>query len=401
MFDAPAKALPGVVRTHNAAVVLHQLRLHAPLSRADLAKRIGLNRSTVSSIVTQLIHAGLIQETCRQTDKLGRPGLSLAINPGGGCVVGVEIDSTGVRVVLTDFTAKSVWRRSVQVDEGEPQETYLSCAEEFVRQALFQAQVEGLRVLGVGVALPGLVDVHRGELCYAPSLHWHDVPFRARWSKRFGLPILIENNANAAALGEYTFGVAQNVPNFIYIGAGATMGGGIVINGELFRGRGGFAGEMGHMTLDPNGVLCSCGRQGCWETLVGPDQVVAHYRRRSPQQAARVLGAGGEESDFAKIVRAAEADDLAAEAVMQEMGQNLGIGIANLVNIFNPQLVVLGGHYSLAHETVIPMIKETIKRHSLFPMRTSLSVLPSQRGVDDSILGAVALVLDDRMRAPV
>lgn len=401
MFDTPAKALPGVVRTHNASVVLHQLRLHAPLSRADLAKRIGLNRSTVSSIVTQLIHAGLIQETCRQTDKLGRPGLSLAINPGGGCAVGVEIDASGVRVVLTDFNGKSVWRRSVHVDAGEPQETYLSCAEEFVRQALFQAQVKGLRVLGVGVALPGLVDVHRGELRYAPSLHWHDIPFRTRWSKRFGLPILIENNANAAALGEYTFGVAQNVPNFLYIGAGATMGGGIVINGELFRGRGGFAGEMGHMTLDPNGVLCSCGRQGCWETLVGPDQVVAQYRRRSPQQAAKVLGAGGEESDFAKIVRAAEADDLAAEAVMQEMGQNLGIGIANLVNIFNPQLVVLGGHYSLAHETIIPMIKETIKRHSLFPMRTSLSVLPSQRGVDDSILGAVALVLDDRMRAPV
>ena len=177
------------------------------------------------------------------------------------------------------------------------------------------------------------------------------------------------------------------------------MGGGIVINGELFRGRGGFAGEMGHMTLDPGGAQCSCGRKGCWETLVGPEQVVAHYRRRSPQ-AEKVLK-DGEESEFAKTVRAAEAGDLAAEAVMQQMGEDLGIGIANLVNIFNPQLVVLGGYYSLAHETVIPMIKETIKRHSLFPMRTALSVLPSQWGVDDGILGAVALVLDDRMRAPV
>jgi glucokinase-like ROK family protein len=389
-----------VVRTHNASVVLHQLRLHAPLSRADLAKRIGLNRSTVSSIVTQLLHAGLIHETDRQTDKLGRPGLSLAINPGCGCAVGVEIDAAGVRVVLTDFTAQSVWRRSIQVDAGEAQDTYLHCAEEMVRQALFQAQAKGLRVLGVGVALPGLVDVHCGELRYAPSLHWHDIPLRTRWSKRFGLPILIENNANAAALGEYTFGIAQNVPNFLYIGASATMGGGIVINGELVRGRGGFAGEMGHMTLDPGGIECSCGRRGCWETLVGPEQVVEQYRRRSPQ-AAQVLQGGNEEGDFAKVVRAAEAGDLAAEAVMQQMGEYLGIGIANLVNIFNPQLVVLGGHYSLAHETVIPMIKETIKRHSLFPMRTALSVLPSQRGVDDSILGAVALVLDDRMRSPV
>jgi predicted NBD/HSP70 family sugar kinase len=406
MFDAPAKALPGVVRTHNAAVVLQQLRLHAPLSRADLAKRIGLNRSTVSSIVMQLIHAGLIQETELQTDKLGRPGLSLALNPLGGCAVGVEADVAGVRVVLTDFTAQSIWRRSVQVDAGEPQESYLHCAEEMVRQALFQAQVMGLHVLGVGVALPGLVDVHSGELRYAPSLHWHDLPFRSRWSKRFGLPVLIENNANAAALGEYYFGVAQNVPNFLYIGAGATLGGGIVIKGELLRGRGGYAGEMGHMTLDPKGALCSCGRQGCWETLVGPEQVAAQYRRRSPQPAQRlkheiVAKEGNEENGFAKLVAAANQGDLAAEAVMHELGQNLGIGIANLVNIFNPQLVVLGGYYSMAHETVIPMIKEMIKRHSLFPMRTALSVLPSQRGVDDRILGAVALILDDRMRAPV
>ena len=403
MFDAPVKALPGVVRTHNAAVVLHQLRLHAPLSRADLAKRIGLNRSTVSSIVTQLLHAGLIHETCRQTDKLGRPGLSLAINPEGGCAVGVEIEPHGVRVVLTDFTAQRLWHRGLRVDVGEHQDDYLSGAEELVRQALFQAQILGVRVLGVGVAVPGLVDVHCGELRYAPSLHWHNIPFRQRWSKRFGLPILIENSANAAALGEFYFGIAQNIPNFLYIGAGATMGGGIVMNGELFRGRGGFAGELGHMTLDPDGKECSCGRMGCWETLVGPEQVVAQYRRRSPLQAARVLTRtiDDEESYFAKLVRAADGGDLAAVSVMQEVGQNLGIGIANLVNIFNPQLVVLGGHYSLAHETVIPMIKETIKRHSLFPMRTALSVLPSQRGVDDSILGAVALVLNDRMRAPI
>ena len=400
MFDAPAKAMPGVVRTHNAAVVLHQLRLHAPLSRADLAKRIGLNRSTVSSIVTQLLHAGLIHETAFQTDKLGRPGLSLEINPLGGCAVGVEIDAVGVRVVLTDFVANIVWRRRIRLGDGEPQETYLHCAEEMIRQALFQAQTRGLRVLGIGLELPGLVDFHEGVLRYAPSLRWHDVPFRSRWCERFGLPILIENNANAAALGEFYFGIGQNVPNFLYIGAGATMGGGIVIHGELFRGRGGFAGEMGHMTLDPNGLRCICGRQGCWETLVGPEQVVEQYRRRSSQPDV-VLREDSDEAPFAQVVHAAEDGDLAALAVMQEMGNYLGIGIANLVNIFNPQLVVLGGLYSLAHETVIPVIKETIKQHSLFPMRTALSVLPSQRGVDDSMLGAVALVLDDRMRSPV
>ncbi len=273
-------------------------------SRADLAKRIGLNRSTVSSIVTQLLHAGLIHETEFQTDKLGRPGLSLALNPLGGCAVGVEIDPTGVRVVLTNFVAHGVWRRRVRLGLDDNQATFIHCAEEMVRQALSQAQSRGLQVMGVGISLPGLVDVHEGELRYAPALHWQNVPFRRQWSQRFGLPILIENNANAAALGEYYFGVAQNVANFLYIGAGATMGGGIVVNGELFHGRGGFAGEMGHMTLDPKGATCFCGRKGCWETLVGPQAVVEQYRLPARRAAELRLAETGEDDPFTTVVRA-------------------------------------------------------------------------------------------------
>ncbi len=399
MIYAPGKADQGVVRRHNASIVLHQLRLHAPLSRADLAKRIGLNRSTVSSIVARLLDQGFIHETAFQTDKLGRPGLSLELNPLGGCAVGVEIAPDSVHVILTDFVAQVIWRRRVRMSVGEPQANYLDAADELVRQALYQARGHGLRALGIGLVLPGMVDVQTGELKYAPALRWHDVPFRTTWQERFGLPVFVENNASAAALGEFYFGVARNVPNFLYVGAGVGMGGGIVINGQLFRGRGGFAGEMGHMTLDPNGALCACGRQGCWETLVGPQAVVSQYRRRASVAAAQRIDVDGH--GFEEIVAAADADDLAALAVMQDLGHYLGIGIANLVNIFNPQLVVLGGLYSLAHQTIIPIIKGAVKRHSLFPMRTALSVVPSQRGIEDGLLGGVALILDDLMRSPM
>lgn len=401
-LHAPGKADQGVVRQHNASIVLHQLRLHAPLSRADLARRIGLNRSTVSSIVTQLLHQGFIHETARQTDKVGRPGLALELNPGGGCAVGVEMDAEGIHVILTDFVANVLWRRRVSLGLGESQESHLHCAEILVRQALDHAAGHGVRVLGIGLALPGLVDVEQGRLTFAPSMQWEAIDFRRRWSERFGLPVMVENNANAAALGEFYFGAARNTHNFIYLGAGATVGGGIVINGEIFRGRGGFAGEIGHMTLDPDGAPCRCGRRGCWETLVGPQAVVAHYQRRTqranghkPPHEADIDAA------FQRIVAAADKGDLAALAVMQDLGHYLGIGIANLVNIFNPQLVVLGGLFSHAHELIIPVIKEAIKRHSLFPMRLSLSILPSQRADDDCIHGAVALILDELMRAPV
>ena len=284
----PSKALPAEVRQHNAALVLQQVRLHAPLSRADLAKRIGLNRSTVSSIVSQLLDLNLIHETAFQTDKVGRPGLSLALNPCGGGAIGVEIDPAGVRVILTDFLANVLWRRRVRVEVGEAQETYLHCAEEMVRQALHQAQTRNVRVLGMGAVLPGLVEVAQGTLIYAPALRWHNLPLRQRWQQRFHLPVTVENQANAAALGEYYFGAACNVGNFLYLGAGATMSGGILINGELFRGRGGFAGEIGHMTLDPDGLVCNCGRRGCWETRVSPQAVVAHYLRRAKLTATQM-----------------------------------------------------------------------------------------------------------------
>jgi predicted NBD/HSP70 family sugar kinase len=296
-------------------------------------------------------------------------------------------------------------------------ETYLHCADEMIRQALGQAAELGIRVLGIGLGLPGLVDVQAGELKFAPSLHWHEVNFRSRWRDRFNLPLFIENDANAGALGEYYFGVARNTPNFLYIGATTGLGGGIIIDGALFRGRGGFAGEVGHITLNPEGDLCSCGRKGCWETVAGPSAIVRKYLQRSgrsngingqaaasghtpPHTSGFANGHSSHSTTIGDIVKAADLGDLAALSVLQDAGYFLGLGIANLVNIFNPELVVLGGALSLANELLIPIIKETVRQNSLYPMRTSLSIVPSQHAVDDSIMGAIALVLDDLMHTP-
>ena len=400
-MTASGKADQGYVRKHNASLVLHQLRLHAPLSRADLAKRIGLNRSTISSIIAQLLEEGFVHETELQTDKVGRPGLSLELNPEGGCALGVEIGVQFVHVILTDFVANIQWRRRIRIAETEPQETYLHIAQEMARQALTKANELEMRVLGIGICLPGMVDVRTGELKYAPNLKWHDIPIRQKWVERFGLPVFVENDANAAAMGEYYFGVARDAPNFIYLSAGAGLGGGIVIDGQLFRGRGGFAGEIGHMTIDPNGEPCICGKRGCWETLVGPRTVIEKYKRRSDWGGPSTLRQDLEDIGFAEIVEAAGIGDLVAMAVLQDVGTYLGIGIANLVNVFNPQLVVLGGELSVAGELLVPVIIETVKQNSLFPMRTALSIVPSSHGTDHCVLGAVALILDDLLGEPV
>ena len=399
-MPAAGKADQNTVRQHNASLVLNQLRLNASLSRADLAKRIGLNRSTVSSIVAQLLEEKLIVETQFRTDKIGRPGLLLELNAQGGGAVGVEIGPAFVHVILTDFTANVLWRRRILIGEGEVQDTYIHIAEEMIRQALTVAEDMDLRVFGVGLALPGMVDARQGELRFAPNLRWRDVPFGSRWSGRFSMPVFVENNANAGAIGEYYFGAARDVADFVYLVGDVGIGGGIMVDGELLRGRGGFAGEIGHMTIVPDGDLCSCGKRGCWETVVGPRAVIADYQQRAgamnPSVRLDVDNIG-----FAELADAAGMDDLAASAALQEAARYLGIGIANLVNIFNPQLIILGGVLGQVSELLVPRIRGIVKENSLFPMRAALSIVPSQHGADDCVMGAVALVLDNVLREPV
>ncbi|MEX1021255.1 MAG: ROK family transcriptional regulator, partial [Litorilinea sp.] len=395
------KADQGFIRKRNASLVLNELRLSAPLSRADLAKRIGLNRSTISSIVAQLLEEQLVHETELQTDKIGRPGLSLELNPSGGCMIGVEVGVGISKVILTDFLAGNIWKGRLELPLEEPIDGYLHAAGRLVEHALREAAKQQRRVLGIGISVPGLVDVTEGVLRISPNFRGQEIPIVGPWRKRFGLPVIVENDANAAALGEHYFGVAKDAPNFLYLGAAAGIGGGIIIDGKIFRGRGGYAGEVGHMTMDPEGDMCNCGKRGCWETLIGPRAVVERYRRSVAAGSASPLSKNLEGVTFGAIVEAAEIGDLAAVSVLQEVGHDLGLGIANLVNVFNPQLVILGGVLSLAHETLIPMIRETVKQNSLYPMRAALSILPSEYGTEDCLMGAVSLILDDLMRAPV
>jgi glucokinase-like ROK family protein len=286
------------------------------------------------------------------------------------------------------------------ISDGESQETYLHIAEEMIRQALRRAKDLGLRVLGIGLGVPGMVDVAAGELRYAPTLHWHNVDFGRRWTDKFQLPVVVENNANAAALAEYYFGEAREAPSFVYLNASAGLGCGIVIDGRLFRGQSGFAGEVGHMTLDPDGDLCSCGRRGCWETFVGPRAVVSKYRQRLESANGNryhdMDGVG-----LAEVIEAGAMGDSAASAVMQDVAIYLGMGIGNLVNLLNPQLVILGGVLGRANGQLIPVIRETVKQNSLFPMRSDLEIVASHFGADDCVMGAVALVLDNILREPV
>ena len=224
------------------------------------------------------------------------------------------------------------------------------------------------------------------------------------WTRRFDVPVFVENEANAAALGEYYFGIAHNVQNLIYLSAGVGLGGGIIIKGRLFRGSSGYAGEVGHMTVDPNGELCGCGKRGCWETVVGPRAIVRRVKKALESGAESQIGTLVENDlsriDVGVVVQAAQAGDLVAQTALEQVGVQLGIGIGNLVNTFNPEMVVLGGALSLAGPFLLPVVEETVREHALEQPRKILEIAASAHGEEACVMGAVALVVDEILREP-
>lgn len=401
----PATADQGLIRKLNTAILLDALRRMAPLSRAELAARTGLNRSTVSAIVNSLLEEGFIQETDLQSARIGRPGMLLELNPKGGFAVGLELGVDFISVILTDFAAQVQWREKVASDPDEDQINILDRAAALTQHALDFGLGQGLRPLGIGVGVPGLVDLRQGKLVFAPNLHWNNVPLRLIWSQRFNLPIFVENEANAAALGEYYFGAARGVDNFIYLSAGIGLGSGIVIDGKLFRGSSGYASEVGHMTMDPDGELCGCGKRGCWETQVGPRAVLRRVRKTLESGVSSMLcdmvDADLERITFESVVEAAQMEDPVALRALQEVGERLGVGVANLVNVFNPELIVLGGALNLASSILLPIIERIVLENALPPSCENLRVAPSAHGIDACLMGAVALVLEDIWREPI
>jgi glucokinase-like ROK family protein len=395
-----------LVRQINTVTVMDTLRLFAPLSRADLSSRTGLNRSTISSIVADLIGRNFVRETTLQDPSIGRPGMSLEFNPMGGCAIGLEIGVDFLSVLLVNFTAEVLWRERIEQIRVLPQAELVEKAAQMVEACLEHAAQVGLRPLGIGVGVPGLVDASQSSLVLAPNLKWQNVPLHEILSKRFNLPVFVENEANSAALGEYFYGAAHGKSDFIYLSTGVGLGGGIMLGGKLFKGSGGYAGEIGHITIYENGELCGCGRRGCWETYIGPQAILRRVRQllensQSPSILYELANGQLETLDMKAIVLAAKRADPVTISGLSEVGQHLGAGLANLINIFNPELVVLGGALSLVYPWLKNSVQHAINASALSPLVKTVTVRPSQLGLDSCVYGAVAMVLDGVLRNPL
>jgi glucokinase-like ROK family protein len=396
------------VRERNLAILLSYLwEAGRPVSRTYLVEVSGLNKSTVGSLLTQLQSWGFVKESGRSDPRPGRPGVLIDLNPDAGRLIGVEIGVGFISVVVTDLKAQAIWRQKVETDTqvALTQTQILEQAERLVHEAIEATAHEGY-LFGIGVGVPALIDRATGTVLFAPNLKWSNVPLRDQWQERFGVPVMVENDANASALGEQMLGVAKQVDNFVYLSAGVGLGGGVIIGGKLYGGVGGFAGEVGHMTLEPDGPPCNCGNRGCWETLVGPVAIVQRVRQAAAQGRAPTLVALGEVNGNVNAIRlehvlhAAAQGEPAVLDALDKVGRYLGIGIANLVNTFNPSLVVLGGALSLAGPYILPRAQQEVDARALAVVRQGVQITLSAFRFDACVIGGVTLILREILSNP-
>lgn len=389
------------MRDINRALILNHLRLAAPQSRAELAERTGLTRSTVSSLVDELIAANLVHETGIAPSRGGRRGTLLALNPAGGCAIGVAITSDQIVVLLTDFIAQPRWQRQMALIGSDPHQV-IAQIEALIDEALtYNAAHEAMPLLGIGLATPGLVHARDGTLRTATNLGWRDIPFQTRWEARFGVPVRVGNEASIAALGEHYFGAGTGFSDFVYLELSArAIGAGLFVEGRLYQGVDGYAGEVGHMVIDPAGPVCSCGRRGCWEAVLRQACDLAPLQAALTAGTSSSLG-GAERLTRAAVLAAAQTGDPLARDYVERLLNVLVSGLANLANVFNPQRIIVGGSLGLLLSPFLPALQSVLMTQITLPAESAPELVLAQIASNPSALGAVALVLDAIMSEPV
>lgn len=382
------------VRRGNLTSLLRLVHQRGAASRADLTALTGLNRSTVKALTGELVDAGLLRESA----PVGRGGAgrpSITVEPASERVFVLALD-----VGVEHLTAVRVGLGGVVLDRQDlPQgpEDYdvrrsLTRLARLVRGLLRGAPPQGVCV-GIGVGVCGVVSTDDGVVRFAPNLGWVDVPLRALLTDRLGtaLPIDLGNDGDLGARAEQLRGVARGLRDVVYISGEVGIGGGILVDGRPMRGTGGYGGEIGHMCVDPRGPQCRCGRRGCWETLIS-DQAVLAALGASPGTAFP--------DALAEAVRAARAGDRDAVAALRRVGRDLGTGVANLVNIFNPEIIVFGGAVRHLFGATEPQVRDAV-RGGLAAPAEQVRLAAAGLGDDSVIVGAAELAFDRLLDDPL
>lgn len=384
-----------LMREFNESLVLNLIRQTGRISRTDIASHTHLSRSTVSSIVNDLLAANLVCEVGTGHSRGGRRPIMIEFNGQAGYVIGVDLGATHLMVLLSDLEAQAVVRVASPFVVEEGPKLGLERIAQAIEQALQEAGLGMERIFGVGIGVPGPLDFATGKPIFPPIMPgWHDTPIRERLRERLNKPVYLDNDANLGAIGEYWWGGGRGARNVAFIKVGTGIGCGLIIEGQIYRGEIGSAGEIGHAVIDPHGARCRCGSSGCLETMAAAPAIL---------QAARDAGlavAGQPFCTILDLISAARNGDERARGLFEQAGRLIGTALTSLVNLLNPGIIVVGGGVARAGPFLLEPLRETVHDRALPVAGRGTRIVASELGADAIAIGAVTTVLQELFSGP-
>lgn len=375
-----------LVKQINKTLVLETILHEAPISRADISQKVGLNKGTVSSLVNELLEDQLIYESGPGQSSGGRRPVILLFNDKAGFSIGIDLGVNYILGVLTDLRGNII----VEVNKKLTVRSYevvIEILQSVISDLINAAPQSHYGIVGIGIGVPGLVNNH-GEVLVAPNLGWKNINLREEIENCFDIPVLIENEANAGAYGEKLYGAGKENDNILYISAGIGIGIGIILNGELFYGMNGFSGEAGHMIVQVNGKDCTCGSSGCWELYASEKALLEEARK------LKLTDITEETLSIELLLELANSGNEDIINLFHSIGMYLGVGINNIINIFNPEQVIIGNRLAMAKDWLEKSIEKFIKNHTMKYHQKDLIISFSKHAYYSAAIGVSAQMID-------
>jgi glucokinase-like ROK family protein len=368
----------------------------------ELADRIGLSSTTITNLTSELISEGIIEEqdTSGQTGQrgVGRPRTMLVLVPNARYAIGVHIGVGLFRVAVTNLHAEIIASQNQQFEISSPAEQVLEAIAATIKELIPRSGIKKEQVLSIGVGASGLVDHELGVNVYAPRLQWRDIPIRTQLEEALHCPVFVENNVRSMALAEALFGRGQETDVLAFVYGRIGVGAGFIVKGSIFRGSGAGAGEMGHTTMLPDsGKVCTCGNRGCLETLVSEPVLLQkaheHLQKTPDSLLYRLVEDSKGELSIDMVFEAARQGDPILTQIIQDQAVYLGIALANLVNVLNPELILLGGMFAQGKDLFLPIVEQTVRERAFGGLGKKVKVEITSFGWQAGVIGASSVAL--------
>ncbi|HHT96286.1 MAG TPA: ROK family transcriptional regulator [Clostridiales bacterium] len=381
----------------NKKAVLDIIRTKGPINKSEIAKLVELSIPTVMKISDDLTESGLIHVVGKGESNGGKRPELLGMISNAYYMVGVDIGRSKTIAIIMNLNGDIIYKKKIKTGNTNPAIELLERTTEIINQTILESKISINKILGIGIVTPGLIDYKNGVVIFSPDFQWENVNIKKHLGNAFEIPIHVESSNRAMALGEGWFGAAEKSKYFICINLGHGIGSAIMEKGDFYRGNSGSSGEIGHITLEKDGPICDCGNRGCLEALASGNAIAERAKKYindgKSTEITKFIENGINNIEAKEVFDAAKTGDLIANKIIDEAIEYLGIGIANYINLLDPDLIVLAGGMVNAGDCFIDKVKESIKRRQMKFAGTNVRLEVTKLGMDAAAIGAASIIL--------